>query len=153
MTESAGMTLIAALVNGLSNFTSTGSTPNITIADWSVLNKGFSNHYAILRPGPTERPRISMRMRDTQYRTIIEVWQQYVNDGTTVVSVIGNADAIAAQIDKYRKLGDTGGTIRESDVSGFGEVRTWPADANTPTWLVREVYVDWKEESTPAYAE
>jgi hypothetical protein len=153
MTESAGMTLIVGQLNALTEFTSTGSTPNVAIAKWQLLSKGFSAYYAILRPGPHMRPRISMRMRDNAYRTVIEVWYRYKDDGTTLTNLIGLCNTITARFDKYPKLGDSGGTIRIAEIDEEGEVKQWPEGADTPQWLVRELYVDWKEESNPSYAE
>jgi len=154
MTEAAGMTLIVAQVNAVSGFASTGANLNITIAKWGILNTGNSDHYAIIRPGPTERPRISFRIRDSAYRTIIEVWQRYKDDGSTLTNLIGYVNAIAAQIDKYRKLADTTGTIRDAQVSEFSDVtEQWRGNADGPSWLKREIYVDWNEESNVNYAE
>ena len=154
MTESAGMTLIETQIDAVTGFDKTGAAANITIAKWKILNDGKADHYAIIKPGPTERPRITMRIRDNMYRTVIEVWQRYKVDGASLTALLGYCDAIAARLDKYPHLGDTGDTIRTSDVSGFGEVtEQWTNTGDGPSWLKREIYVDWKEESNVSYAE
>lgn len=154
MTESAGITLIETQVDAVTGFNKTGASANVAIAKWGILNKGFSDHYAIIKPGPVERPRITMRIRDNSYRTIVEVWQRYKDDGTTLTTLLGHCDAIAARLDKYPYLADTTNAIRVSDVSGFSEVtEQWTNNADGPSWLKREIYVDWKEESNVSYSE
>lgn len=151
MTESAGLTLIQTQVQAVSGFNTAG---NVTISKWGILNSGKADHYAIIKPGMVERPRITMRTRDIDYRTVIEVWQRYKDDGTTLTTLLGYVDAIAARLDKYRKLADTTGAIRDAEVSGYSEVtEQWRDNADGPSWLKRDVYVDWKAETTPTYAE
>ena len=154
MTESAGLTLIETQVNAVNGFASTGTAENIAIAKWGILNTGKSDHYAIITPGPTERLRISFGFVDNGYRTIIEVWQRYKDDGTTLTTLIGYVDAIAARLDQYRQLADTTNKIRDAQVSGFSEVtEQWRNNADGPSWLKRDIYVDWKEESNVSYQE
>ena len=143
MTESAGLTLIQTQVVALSAFTAA----NVSIAEWGFLNSGNSDHYAIIRPGPTERSEISFGFIDNGYQTIVEVWQRFKNDGTTLTTLLGHVDNIAGQIDKYRKLADTTGKIRSAQVSGFSEVtEQWRNNADGPGWLKRDIVIDWKEE-------
>jgi len=154
MTESAGLTLIETMINAVSGFDSTGSAENIAIAKWGILNSGRSDHYAIIVPGVMNRPRSTLRTRDSQYRTNVEVWQRYKDDGTTVTSLLGHVNNILAQLDKYRKLGDTTGAIRNSDAIEVSEVtEQWRENADGPSWVRRTIYIDWVEESTPTYAE
>ena len=154
MAETAGLTLIQNLINALSAFSKTGTGRNITIAKWGILNSGNADHYAIIKPGPTERPRISFRFRDNAYRTIIEVWQRFKNDGDTMTTLMDYVNTIAAQLDKYRKLADATGTIRDAEVSGFGAItEQWRDNADGPAWLMREIFVDWKEESNVSLQE
>lgn len=150
MTESAGMTLIETQVKAVSGFDST----NVVIAKWGLLNSGKKAFYAIIRPGPASRPRSAFGIRDNIYRTIIEVWQRYKNDGSTLTDLTGHVDAITARIDQYRKLADGTNTVRDAEASGLGEVtEQWRNKGDGPSWLKREIFVDWTEESKVTYAE
>jgi hypothetical protein len=149
MSESAGLTLISTQVQAATGF----SSSNVDIADWKLLNSGKSDHYAIIRPGPTERPQLTMRTVDNRYRTVIEVWQRYKDDGTTLTSLLGYVDAITARLDPRRKLVDTTGTIRDANITGYSEVtEQWNKDGG-PSWLKRDILLDWLEEEVITYVE
>lgn len=149
MTESAGMTLIETQVKAVTGFNS----DNVSIAKWGMLNKGKSNHYAIIRPGPAERTRSAFGVLDINYRTVVEVWQRLKDEGSSLTNLTGHVDAIAARLDKYRKLADDTNTIRDAEPSGLGEVtEEWRREGG-PAWLKREIFVDWTEESEVSYAE
>jgi hypothetical protein len=149
MSESAGLTLISTQVKAVSSF----SASNVSIGDWKVLNRGASSVYAIIRPGVAARPPLSYNVRDNNYRTVVEVWQRYKDDGTTMTDLLGHVDDITTRLDKYRKLADTTATIRDANVTGYGEVlQMWTNDGGA-SWLRRDVYVDWTEEESITYAE
>ena len=149
MSESAGLTLISTQVKAVSSF----SASNVSIGDWKVLNRGASSVYAIIRPGVAARPPLSYNVRDNNYRTVVEVWQRYNDDGTTMTDLLGHVDDITTRLDKYRKLADTTATIRDANVTGYGEVlQMWTNDGGA-SWLRRDVYVDWTEEESITYAE
>lgn len=149
MTESAGITLIYTQVIAATGFTSS----NVTIAEWGILNSGKSDHYAIIKPGAANRPPLSFNVRDNEYRTVIEVWQRYKDDGTPLVTLLGHVDNIIARLDPRRKLVDTTGTVRDANVSGMSEVtEQWTKDGGV-SWLKREVYLDWIEEESVSYVE
>lgn len=154
MSESAGLTLIETIVDGVSGFNKSGSTQNVTISKWGILNSGRSDHYAIIVPGSVNRPRLTFRIRDSQYRTNIEVWQRYKDDGDSLTSLLGHVANIVAEIDKYRFLGDTTGALRNADVIELSEVtEQWRNKGDGTSWLKREIYIDWQEESNVSYAE
>jgi len=150
MTESAVLTLLSTQVQAVSGF----SSSNVAVMKWGLLNSGKSDHYAILKPGAMERPRISFRTRDNAPQAIVEVWQRYKDDGTSATSLLGYADAIAARIDQYRKLADTTNTLRNAEAIGMSEVtEQWRDNADGPSWLKRDIYVAYQQETTPSYAE
>lgn len=149
MSENAGITLLSTQIQAVSGF----SSSNVDVADWKLLNSGRSDHYAILKPGAAERPPLSFTVKDNNYRTIIEVWQRYKDDGTTLTSLLTHVDNITARIDQYRKLADTTKTLRDANVTGYGEVtEQWSRDGGL-SWLKRDVFVDWTEEEALTYAE
>jgi hypothetical protein len=149
MSESAGLTLISAQVQASTGF----SSANVDIGDWKLLNKGTSDHYAIIRPGPTTRTALTLSVKDTQYRTIVEVWQRYKDDGATMTNLLGHVDNITTRIDAYRKLADTTKTLRDANITGYGEVmEKWTRDGGV-MWLERDIYIDWMEEEAVTYAE
>lgn len=149
MSENAGITLISAQVAAATGFTSA----NVDIADWKKLNSGGNNHYAIIKPGTAERPPLSFTVKNNNYRTIIQVWQRYKDDGSTLTDLLTHVDNITARIDQYRKLADTTKTIRDANVTGYGEVtEQWNKDGGL-SWLKRDIFVDWTEEELITYAE
>lgn len=149
MSESAGLTLISAQVQLATGF----SSSNVVISKWGVLNSGKSDHYAIIKPGRSPRTQLTFSVKDNEYQTIIEVWQRYKDDGTSLTNLIGHVDNITTRLDKYRKLADTTGTIRDANVSEYSEVKEqWTKDGGI-SWLSRDVIVTWQEEEQISYAE
>lgn len=149
MSESAGITLLAAQVAAATGFTSA----NVTIMKWGILNQGKSDHYAILKPGSTSRTALTFRMKDNVYQTIVEVWQRYKDDGTSGTTLLTHVDNVTARIDQYRKLADTTSAIRDANIIGYSELKEqWTKDGGI-SWISRDVIVEWQEEELVAYAE
>lgn len=149
MSESAGLTLIETQVKAVTGF----SASNVSIMNWRVLNSGASNHYAIIRPGQVVRTGLTFTVKDNDYKTIVEVWQQYTDDGTTGTNLLGYVDAITSRLDQYRKIADTTKTIRDMNVVEYGEVKEqWTKDGGL-AWLSRDIVIQWQEEETVTYAE
>lgn len=149
MSESAGLTLISAQVQLATGF----SSSNVAISKWGILNSGKSDHYAIIKPGRSPRTQLTFSVKDNEYQTVIEVWQRYKDDGTSLTNLIGHVDNITTRLDKYRKLADTTGTIRDANVSEYSEVKEqWTKDGGI-SWLSRDVIVTWQEEEQISYAE
>ena len=149
MSESAGITLLKTQVQSATGF----SSANVDIADWKLLNTGASDHYAIINPGAVNRPPLSFSVRDNEYRTIVQVWQRYKDDGTTLTNLLGHVDNITARIDQYRKLVDTTKTLRDANVTGYSEVLEQWNKGGGLEWLRRDIFVDWVEEEAITYAE
>lgn len=150
MSESAGITLLETQVKAVTGF---GSS-NVAVANWKLLNKGAAANYAILRPGPASRRHETFATVGSAYRSVIEVWQRYNADGSTLTSLLGYCDAIINRLDQYRKLADTTTTLLDANVTGMGEVtEQWVNHGDGPSWLKREIYVDWTEEDNVSYAE
>jgi hypothetical protein len=149
MSESAGLTLIKTQVQSATGFTSS----LVSIADWKLLNSGKGDYYAIIRPGITDRPQVTGQIRANVYRTIIEVWQRYKEDGTTLTDLLGHVDNITTRLDPRRKLVDTTNTIRDANVTGYGEVMEKWTNGGGVSWLERDVIVDWVEEEIITYVE
>jgi hypothetical protein len=149
MSELAGINLLATQVAAATGFAST----NVTVMKWKILNDGVSDHYAILKPGTTTRTALTFTVKDNVYQTIVEVWQQYVDDGTSGTNLMTHVDNITTRLDRYRKLADTTSAIRDANVIGYGEVKEqWTKDGG-PAWLSRDVIVEWQEEEAVSYAE
>ena len=149
MSESAGLTLIETQVKAVSNF----SADNVSIAKWGILNRGKSNHYAIIRPGKVTRTGLTFTVKDSDYQTIIEVWQRYKDDGSSITDLLGHVDNITTRLDQYRKIADTTKTIRNMDAVEYSEVKEqWNKDGGV-SWLSRDIIVQWQEEEAVTYAE
>jgi len=146
MSESAGLTLIQTLVKTATGFTGTGTSTNVSIGKWGIRNSGASDHYAIIKPGPTNRPQLSFTKKDNLYRTIVQVWQRYKDDGTTLTNLLGYVDNITTKIDATPKLGDTTATIRDANATGYSDVFEMVNNDGGIDWLRRDIFIDWIEE-------
>jgi hypothetical protein len=148
MTYSAGEALIATQVQNVSGF----SSANVSRGDWGIMNNGVANVYAILRPGPMTIITASARV-ENYWRTVVEVWQRYQLDGTTLTTLEANTTAVKTRLNQYGRMGDSGATIDEARVTGAGDVVRVPPPPEGTQWLVWELYVDWSEQEAMTYAE
>lgn len=157
MTYIAGETLIKTQIQAVTGFTNTTDKVNVVRGDkWTVLNSGRSDHYAVLRQGTSVREWSTLRQVTTVWRTVIEVVQRVTTDTmeNNYDALLGYADSITARLDQYRKLADTTGLLRDANVTGGGEVKgIWVNQGDMPSWLMKEIYVDWTEESNVTFAE
>lgn len=145
MGYNTGEGLILTQVQGATSFNST----NTARGNWKILNQGKSDHYAILRPGAFFVEWISPTHYVANYRTVVEIWQRYTVETTTHTNLYGYmAEALEAVIDTPR-LGDSGGTILDSSVTGSEEPpqEMW-TESGGPVWLKWEINVDWQEEKS-----
>jgi len=150
MSYSTGEALIVTKTATATGFTSS----NVTRGKWGILNGGASDHYAIVKPGAFAINQESITNLARMYRTVVQVWQRYKDDGTSLTTLEGHVENVIAALQPWRKLGDTGGTIRDAYVSGGGEVtEEWRTNADGPSWLKQELFVDWIEENYVTYQE
>lgn len=150
MDETDGMTLVQTQVLAVTGF----SPSNVSISKWGILNSGKAANYAIIKPGEVNRPQLTFTVKDNMVQTVVEVWQMYVDDGSSMTTLLNYVDAIKDRIDQYRKLADTTATVRDANVSRLGMVvEKWNAGGDGPSWLMREIYIDWVEEESITYAE
>lgn len=148
MTYLAVEALILTRIQGMSQFSSSNSARG----KWGILNSGRDNQYAVLRPGARRRERITtLTMQDT-YQTIVELWQRYKDDGTSMTDLEALVDAVTAEIDKYRRGGDATGKVQ---IMRIPEVREFlqigPPDG--PDWLRADVVVETVEENDITYTQ
>jgi hypothetical protein len=118
----------------MSQFTSINSARG----NWGIRNSGRSAQYAILLPGEHgNREMISLRTRQNQWRTIIQLWQRYKDDGDSLIDLEQLADAVLASLDAYPHIGDTGATVHYAQIINVGRFNQIPLDA--PAWLYVEL--------------
>lgn len=148
MSYQSGEALVLTQLRNVSGFTS----DNTARGKWNLLNSGKSDHYGIIKPGAF---RLSDRSQiGTIWRTIIQVWYRYKDDGTTLENLEALADATILRFRQYRKLGDTTGTISDSTVAEGADVQEmWNKGANGPAWLMWPITVEWSEENHVTYQE
>lgn len=139
--EAAALTRLRALSNFNSNNTSRG--------DWLILNRGKSDHYGVLRPGPFTMEWISLRQYRVTWNTVIEVWQRYKDDAQTKTDLYARVAEVIAGFMPYPHIG-TGNentvqwaTIRQADPPQ----EMWNASGG-PAWLKWELILEWHEEVT-----
>ena len=151
MSYTSGEALVLSRLQGISGGAWTSS--NTSRGKWGLLNSGVSDHYAILRAGAGLNGGLGLSSSARTYATVIEVWQSYVDDGTSYTNILGYMETILDQFDAYRKLGDTGGTIQDSRCAKWDEVEEmWTKDGG-PRWLRQKFYIEWVEENAITYAE
>lgn len=149
---SGGEALVLARLQAIAGGVWTSS--NSGRGTWYMLNNGLSDHYAFVFPGPFTSEFVTVTENEDTYVTCIEIWQAYVDDGTSLTNLEALMTAVLDQFDKYRKLGDTGDTIVDSTVKRGDEPQErWKRGGNGPAWLSWKVYVEWKEQNVVQFAE
>ena len=144
-----GEALILTQVQAVSGL----GTTNTSRGKFGILNTGNAAAYAILRPGPFENAFVAPKCVHTDWTTVIEVWQRYKDDGTTLTNLEANVQAILTRLNLYRHMADTTNSILDATAKIGGDVlEMMSQDGGGPLWLKQEVIVAWKEESiiTPA---
>ncbi len=149
MTYKAGESLILNRVQNLTSF----STENCSQGNWKILNSGKSDHYAILRPGPFERLPITITSIQSNWTTVVEVWQRYQSDSETLTDLQALITEVIDEIDEYRLLADTEKVVQDAVVRSAGDVLEVGPTDGAPQWLKWELIIDWKEEAEVTYAE
>ena len=149
----AGEARILALVQGLTNF----DTNNATIGDWTVLNQGKSDRYAVLKPGDHGEPeRHTMTRYLFPWVTIIEVWQLWkieLSDEDNLQLLEDRVQEVIDGLQVYRKTNDSGNTVLDAEIGRIGLVTEVFNQDGGMEWLQQEVGFEWTEESAPAFAE
>lgn len=160
MSYAAGETLIMTNVQQVSGFTGTvlnGPAPtglNVSRGKYGMLNKGSSDHYAIIRPGASSMRFETYNIEVMQWKTIIAVWQRYKDDGDSLTNLEGLMQGLLTRFQQYRKLTDTTGLVLDSFPSAMADVQEmWMAQDRGPSWLKQEITIDWIEQQTVTFAE
>ena len=126
-------------------------TSNTSRGNWTILNNGAADIYAILKPGEWNREMIGFNRRLNVYQTIIQVWQKYREDGTSMINLEDKINDILVSVDTYPQIGDSGNTVIDAQIIAVREVQQTPADA--PTWMYAELVGEWQEEIAITYVE
>ena len=100
-----GEALALTQIQAVSGFAA--SIGNTSRGKYGILNTGKAAVYAILRPGGFQRMWMAPKCVHTDNSTIVEVWQRYKDDGTTLTDLEANVQLILARLDLYRHMGDT----------------------------------------------
>ncbi len=124
---------------------------NTSRGDWRILDNGKASVYVILKPGSHTREMLTFKNRQNVWQTIIEVWQKYRDDGSTLTNLEANYNTLLSNLDQYPRLGDTGNTVQQGQVTAVNEVTQNPADA--PQWLVATMIGTVNEEITISFQE
>lgn len=141
---SNGEAALLALIQTVTGYTSA----NTSRGKWGILNTGKSNTYAILKPGRFGRRRfVTPRTVETPWSTIIQVWQRYKDDGTSMTDLEANAALIMAKVDADPNLSDSTGTVLDSNLTTGEIVQEMWKRGGGPAWLMWELTVEWTEQS------
>jgi hypothetical protein len=151
MSYTAGEALILTKLQAISG--SVWTSTNTSRGNWLMLNSGASDHYAVLRMGEGTNDGLSISVAVRRYTTIIDVWQAYVDDGTSYTNILGYWEAILDQFDAYRKLGDATGTVQDARCARWDAVEEMWRSGGGPRWLRQRFYIRWDEENAVTYAE
>ena len=145
MAYATGEGLLLTVVQAMTGFDSTSTSQ----ADWSILNKGTSDHYAILRPGPFVNEPLTPTLNEITWTTVIEVWQQYTDDGTTATNLYGHVDNML-NIRKYKNFSNSA-VVANAILSGGDEPEEMWNSGGGPQWLRWKMNVTWKEQECITY--
>lgn len=111
-------------------------TTNSGRGNWKLLSSGNDDHYAILKPGTRSREMLTISRRLDMAQTIIQLWQRYVDDGTSLLSMESLVDATLTALDATHTFGGLAGVI-DAEVTEVREMQQVPGDA--PQWLLVEL--------------
>ena len=152
-----GEALILTALRGHANYN--GNNPSR--ADWKILNSGKAAYYVVLRPGPFEVEVQSLggigssatATEHIHWMTQLMVYQRYIDDSTTATNLQARVVEIIGQIQKWRRLADTGDTIIRARVTSGSEVVPVQQEDNWPLYLRWIINVNWDEEITITFSE
>lgn len=141
MSYAAGEASVLTLLREMPAF----DRANSARCDWKPLNSGQSDHYAILKPGAfaNQSEAIGAGAAVTTWRTIIEVWQRWLDDGPTAIALEELVTAVIEHVERYPALG---GAALLAWVAGGSDMQQRWLNEGGPMWAVWEVWVDWQEE-------
>jgi hypothetical protein len=151
MSYTAGEALILTKLQAISGTVWTSA--NTSRGNWLMLNSGLSDHYAILRMGAGSNDPMSISVTVRNYTTVIQVWQSYVDDGSSYTNMLAYWEAIIDQFDAWRKLGDSTGTVQDARCSRWDEVEEMWRGGGGPRWLRQKFYIEWAEENAITFSE
>lgn len=150
MSYPAGEALILTALRNIAG--SVWTSNNSSRGNWKILNSGKSSYYAVLKPGSFVTEFISISQTVTLWRTIIEVWQRYTTDGTSLENIEALSNGIIQRFNALKQLGDTTSTIQDSQCAGGGEIEErWKKGADGPFWLKQNIIIEWKEEANVTF--
>lgn len=149
-----GEALIFTKLRSVTGFTgATSTTENTSRGKWGLLNSGNSDHYAIVKPGEFERTQGAMSMNISNFHTVIQVWQRYTDDGTSLTNLETHVKNIINYFDQWRKVADTTGTIVDAFITNGSEaLEMWNKDGGL-SWLRQDLTILWQEHDTVSYGE
>ena len=146
-------TLALTKLQSVTGFTDTTTKINTARGKWGLLNSGNSDHYAIIKPGGFTRKQGAMSMNISMFEVVIQVWQRYIDDGSSMTNLEGYVKAIIALFDKWPKLGDTTDTIVDATISAGREMQDrWNKDGAL-VWLSQDLILTVQEHNVIVYAE
>ena len=149
-----GEALALTVLRGVTGFTgTTAADANTSRGKWGLLNSGISDHYGILKPGEFAREQGAMSMNISTFQTVIQIWQRYTDDGTTLTALEGHVKNVLNYFDTKRKLGDATGTIVDAYIAEGREVSERWAKDGALMWLSQDLILTWMEHDTVTYAE
>ena len=145
-----GELLVEAQVIQVTGFQSS----NVTRGRWRILDSGNSDHYAILKRGEVSVEWASHNVSQINYRTIIEIWQRVKDDQESYDALLNYADDLKTRLEQYRKLADTAGNVLDANLTGTSVVtEQWRNNADGPSWLKIDLYLDWSSQTNVTFAE
>jgi hypothetical protein len=145
MSYSAGETLILTRVRACAGFDAT----NTSQSDWALLNRGKSDHYAILHPGAFKLDWVALSAYTATWTTVVEVWQRWTADGATHTSLYGYVNALLPIL----AYPHGGGAMEDMTIQGGAEPQEMWNSGGGPEWLRWSIQVVWTETSNVTFSE
>jgi hypothetical protein len=142
MSYSAGETLLLTVVKTCTGF----SANNSTQGNYKVLNSGKDDNYAVLHIGNSSFEFETFKQYQARWNTIVEVWQRYTDDGTTLTNLYTHIQNLMTGIQAAIILGDTTGTVINANAIELGDIEEMWARGGGPGWLRVKMKIQWTEE-------
>lgn len=147
MGYAAGEARLLTIVQATSGF----SSSNTSRADWGILNKGRASVYAVVVHAGTASDFFTLACYRDVHTAAVEIWQRYVNDGSTATNLQANVDAVRAKINTYRHGSDSSGATLDFGAVETGEIEEMWNRSGGPHWLRQIIRVQWQELVSPTY--
>ena len=145
--------LVLTQLQAVTGFTPASSGPsNTSRGDYSILNTGVGSVYGVVIPGTGNIDNGSATVFFNKWESIIQIWQPYIDDGSTLTNLETNVKAVITRFKQYRHLASS--VIQDSYPALVDKpVERWTRGGDGPAFLSQDISIKFVEEEAVTYAE